>query len=427
MSELPGELIELIIDFLASDSALPLEYSLISHRWLPRNRHHRFASLHLEVGWDARNQYSLRETEYLLELAASPLATFIPHVRTVAVTHKWDVRVDGPVLSPRGIMSALEECGIRPSTLVLDCLRLFNVPPQEPPPFSDVGCVTCLVVNLQENYAALDGIVHSFCAFPTLEALQVEGSPDKMDDTPPEESDLSVPPLLKSLSTADPGILEWFSGLNKSAFPRELTRLELCGVPSHGFTWSMVNECLQKPPWRRLQALTLRDCRVRHDKSIPDLRHLPFLHHLTIHAALDTTANLLQSLLEVQVKDDQPTTMKTLTNLTLNVGFLSGVSYKRGAWRALDGPLADHTRFPYFQTGCISIQCFDPPSEFLDYSLSVLAAERSVQMPIALVLHEHLGECSARGLLHVDIPIVQPRVLQNGNRGRRRSPSTTSQ
>ncbi|KAF7318134.1 hypothetical protein HMN09_00321400 [Mycena chlorophos] len=271
MSELPGELIELIIDCLASDSALPLEFSLISHLWLPRNRYHRFASLHLEVGWPG-DEYSLGETEYLLELAASPLATFIPYVRTVAVTHKWDVRVDGrSVLSPQEIMSTLEECGVRPTALVLDCLGLFSVPPppQDPPAFSAAGCVTRLVVNLQENNAALDGIVHYFCAFQTLEVLQIEGTPHELHEIPPDEEHLRVPPLLKSISTAEPVVLKWFSRSDEGAFPRDLTRLELCGVPSHGFKWAAVNECLQKPLGKHIKALALRNCRIGKIISTP--------------------------------------------------------------------------------------------------------------------------------------------------------------
>ncbi|KAF7318143.1 hypothetical protein HMN09_00322400 [Mycena chlorophos] len=103
--------------------------------------------------------------------------------------------------------------------------------------------------------------------------------------------------------------------------------------------------------------------------------------------------------------------MKHLTNLTLSVGFLSGVEYHKRVWRALDGPLADPTRFPRFEwgSGCISIQCFDPPSEFLEYSLSVLAAEPGVEMAVALMLHNQLQKCSERGLLRVDIPVVQPK------------------
>ncbi|KAJ7061479.1 hypothetical protein C8F01DRAFT_141082 [Mycena amicta] len=401
MADLPGELIEVIIDNLHAVDALPCSYSLISRLWLPRNRHYRFASLALEIGWDPRNRYSLLKTQQLLELASNPLATFIPHVKWLRLVHKWDVRVDGPVLSPREIMSTLEKCGVAPTTLSLDCLRLFNAPwPPElgSPPFT--SCVKSLELHLGDNYAAFDGIVHYFCAFPHLETLEFQAIPNMMDETLPTA--VEVPPLLKSVSMTDRRVLEWLCALE--TFPPQLKHLELNDLPHHNCDWGQVNMCLEGSIGSNIQELTLRDCRPGWNQTIPDLQHMQTLRHLTIHSSFTTAADLLHTLLKNDAIPGQ-----NLIQLTLCVGFLSGAIYTPRTWIALDEILSDASLFPHLST--ILITTHDPPSEYLDYHLSILAMDPG--MPLTMALHTRMTKCGhgpqGRGLLKVDterIPVV---------------------
>ncbi|KAJ7061478.1 hypothetical protein C8F01DRAFT_1369014 [Mycena amicta] len=415
-SPLAGELIESIIDNLHAVDALSGSYSLISRLWLPRNRHYRFASLTLEVGSDPRNRYSLLKTQQLLELASNPLATFIPHVKWLRLVHKWDVRVDGPVLSPREIMSTLEKCGVAPTTLSLDCLRLSNAP--RPPELGSpafTSCVKILHLALEDNYEA---ITHYFCAFPHLETLELQGTPNMVDDILPTA--VEVPPLLKSVSMTDRRVLEWLCALE--AFPPQLKHLELNDLPHHTCEWSQVNECLQGSIGSNIQELTLRDCGAGLDKTIPDLQHLQTLRHLTIHSDFTPAADFLEILLQNDAIPGHNLTQLTLSLGFLSIGFLfSGATYDPRTWMALDESLSDASLFPHLTN--ILITTHNPPSEYLNYHLSMLVADAG--MPLVEALHAHMTKCGhgpqGRGLLKVDterIPVVQP-----GPRSERRLPA----
>ncbi|KAF7294524.1 hypothetical protein MIND_00988900 [Mycena indigotica] len=138
-----------------------------------------------------------------------------------------------------------------------------------------------------------------------------------------------------------------------------------------------------------------------------DLRHLPSLIRLTIHASLTSVASVLRHLLKEHLLPGN-----SLAHLTLSVGFLTGVSYRPSTWRTIDKALADDTLFPELRADSIFITTHDPPSEYLDYTLSVLAAEPGVRLPIVQSLREHMAECHEKRLLRIDtdrIPTVTAR------------------
>ncbi|KAF7297667.1 hypothetical protein MKEN_01389900 [Mycena kentingensis (nom. inval.)] len=413
MADLPGELVDLIIDHLHEEHApVPHHYGLVSRLWLPRVRHYRFSSLYLEVAWDARNRFGLYKTQQLLVLAASPCATFIPHVKVVHIVHQWDVRVDGPVLSPRQIMRRLEACGIAPTTLILDCLRLFSSDAfeGETPPFA--GSVKRVEIALDHAYASVDGIVDFFCAYPGLEAVEVRGEPDKLDVSGTPTS-TELPHRLKFVSTTELSVLEWMCALEP--FPPQLRHLELNNLPHPLAPWRKINECLQGVTAHHLTAVTLRECRVAWDRAIPDLQHLRSLTTLTLQSSLTTATDLLLQLLQ---QDPIPLPTRSLHHLILSLDFTSGTLYNQRALSEIDKLLAQPTTFPRLRS--LTITSHNPPGDYLEYNLSVLAADPKIMMPVALALQAHMPLLSESKVLCVDaerIPVLQPRT---GARGRQR-------
>lgn len=256
MLELPGELLDSITASLKSDKPGLLACSLLSKQWLPWSRRHdeRFVSVSLFVGWDTKDRAGLERVHDFITIISSPLATFVPGVAEVHLTHKWNARGEGHIISPTEILYALDSSGIRPTRLYLDCYRLLTLPPDGVPAFA--SSLVHLDLQLDENYVALDGVADYVCAFPSLESLAICGLPD--DINPMQPAALALPPRLHTLRTGHKLFTDWI--LTLAPMPAQITTLELVGVPRFQLKWSAMNRFLTSPAAENINTLIFREC-----------------------------------------------------------------------------------------------------------------------------------------------------------------------
>ncbi|KAJ7174757.1 hypothetical protein C8R46DRAFT_1081690 [Mycena filopes] len=85
MVNLPGELVDSILDHLKEDKPTLLVCALVSRSWVPRSRRYRFSSIHLDLDF-SRTQ----KLHKLLRLLSSPLATFAPCITAVHLSDPRD-------------------------------------------------------------------------------------------------------------------------------------------------------------------------------------------------------------------------------------------------------------------------------------------------------------------------------------------------
>ncbi|KAJ7199844.1 hypothetical protein GGX14DRAFT_661269 [Mycena pura] len=122
------------------------------------------------------------------------------------------------------------------------------------------------------------------------------------------------------------------------------------------------------------------------------------LKRLKIRSTLSDIPKMLRRILpQLQLSPAR----HTLESIILN--FFCTTGYDAQMWISVDEMLADVATYPCLRTIVISTSI----DSFLDYSLSSMA-QHCNNMPFALALHEHLRQCSDRGLLRVDIPITLP-------------------
>ncbi|KAJ7743683.1 hypothetical protein DFH07DRAFT_777297 [Mycena maculata] len=401
MLECPAELVDSVIDHLKSDTAALRTCSLLSKQWLPRSRHYHFSLVSLFVGWDAMDRTDLDRVHDFIAIVSSPLATFIPCVSEVRLTHKWNVRLDGPVdISPREIIDTLYDCGLRPRTLYLDCYRHLTLRLDGPPAFA--SSLVHLALQLDENYVALDVIADYVCSFPFLESFEIRGLPDDVDPTIP--ASLALPPRLHTLHTGHILFTDWI--LTLDPIPAQITNLGLTDFPGFQGKWSAVNRYLNSPAAENIHTLFFKDCRPSTGRSGgPNFESLRHLKHIVITQSLGRAAS---SLLHILALLQTTSESRTLETITLSLGFIgAGVRYKPKKWLDLDALLTDAAAWPRLRR--VTLSTYDSDGDELDDALGGLALEAGMDA-IALVLHIHLGRCADRGLLNIaNIPIVHPR------------------
>ncbi|KAJ7059753.1 hypothetical protein C8F01DRAFT_1145537 [Mycena amicta] len=114
MMSLPGELVDLILDFtaVASRSSLP-SCSLVSRQWVPRSRHYSFDSVHLI------RDHGKDNVKPFLQLLSSLHVTIASSIRCVHIHHRPSYGT--PVLSAGDILARVIRYRVRPWRVVLDC------------------------------------------------------------------------------------------------------------------------------------------------------------------------------------------------------------------------------------------------------------------------------------------------------------------
>ncbi|KAJ7450329.1 hypothetical protein B0H11DRAFT_2077818 [Mycena galericulata] len=409
MPELPAELVDLTTSILVADKPALLTCSLLSRKWLPWSRQYdsRFSTVPLAVSWDSKNRKGLDRIHTFIDIISSPLATFVPLVAEVRLTHKWNTRAEGTVISPGEILHALNRLGIQPSRLYLDCYRYLTSPPDGPPAFA--SSLLHLELELDENYVALDGIVDYVCSYPLLESLEIRGLPDNVNPTPP--ASLALPPQLHTLRIGHKLFTDWIITLTPA--PKQLTTLELIGIPGFQSKWSAMNRYLSSPAAENTQTIIFHDCHPSTGRSGgPNFESLRRLKHIVIrqpHARAPSTLLSILSFLRTTPAS------RTLQTITLSMSFLElAAHYKPNKWLEVDEALADAAEWPRLRG--VTLSTHDEDGEELRGYLGNAAAEAGMDA-IALVLHIHLGKCADRGMLKIEnIPVVPPELLVTGER-----------
>ncbi|KAJ7635673.1 hypothetical protein DFH06DRAFT_1220189 [Mycena polygramma] len=352
MLEIPGELVDSIIDHLRSDTyALPT-CSLLSRQWLPRSRYILFASVSFSIG--RGNSNGPERLDEFLDLLDSPLATFIPYVEEVRLSY----HMDGLAGSSSQILASLHDRGVRPARLYLDCERHFyTLPPQGPPAFA--ASLVHLDLEVTENHVALDIIVDYICAFPRLESLRLTG-----------------PPKLHTLYTDHPLIVDWILSLHP--VPKQITTICFDEFRRSAGHWLEVNKYLRNPAAENIQSLTLDFPSIK--SGDPDFRNLQCLQHLTLHICSQSSLAHLVVVLPRLRGSPASRTLQTMEVV------LTSVPYASQHWTTVDAELAESAHYPRLR--CITIAAVDTTQDFF-------------LGPIADLLRRQFQHCARRGILRI--------------------------
>ncbi|KAJ7618302.1 hypothetical protein DFH06DRAFT_1107180 [Mycena polygramma] len=367
MLEIPGELVDSIIDHLKLDTYALATCSLLSRQWLPRSRYILFVSVSFSIG--RGNSKGPDRLDEFLDLLDSPLATFIPYVEEVRLSY----HMDGLAGSSSQILASLHDRGVRPARLYLDCERHFyTLPPQGPPAFA--ASLVHLDLEVTENHVALDIIVDYICAFPRLESLRLTGPPKSMDHTPP--GSMVLPPRLHTLYTDHPLIVDWILSLHP--IPKQITTIRFDEFRHSAGHWLEVNKYLRNPAAENIQSLTLDFPSIK--SGDPDFRNLQCLQHLTLHISSQSS---LAHLVVVLPRLRASPASRTLQTIEI---VLTSVPYASQHWTTVDAELAESAHYPRLR--CITLAAVDTTQDFF-------------LGPIADLLQRQFQHCARRGILRI--------------------------
>ncbi|KAJ7609866.1 hypothetical protein FB45DRAFT_339960 [Roridomyces roridus] len=408
MLYIPPEIVDFIIDELWDDKPALKTCSCVYRDWLPRSRRYLFASVTLRVDWYA----GVSKMDTFLSLISSPLATFLPYIDEVRLTHKWNARDDGsPMLSPGDTLAALQIRGVRPSRLYLDCRSYLSHPPAGTPALT--SSVLHLAIQMEGNYVALDSIANYVCSFPLLQSLKIVGRPSDVNGFS-HPAVLTLPSQLHTFYTSHKSFTDWLLTLNPP--PTQITKLGILQAPSDGLDWPAVNRYLTSPCAAGIETLVFDTTSFIGSIHGPELQNLRRLRHLVINQLHVSAPNTLRNLLSVL--ETAPTVRGTLETITLSRAFrncpVATCTFPAQEWRELDAAVADSVEaHEYPRLRRFVVNTADEDSCDLRDVLGQLAFE--VGEPIALALQTHLGRCAHHGLLRVEgipnVPSVSPKVV----------------
>ncbi|KAJ7618155.1 hypothetical protein DFH06DRAFT_1342688 [Mycena polygramma] len=415
MLEIPAELSDSIVDHLKYDTSALTTCSLLSRQWLPRSRYYIFSSVSFSIGRDvSRPRTGQQRVDEFISILDSPLATFIPYVEEVKLTHHldglvrppieilanlhnrgirsthtylWNVQTGSLIMPPGEILFSLHARGIQPTRIYLDCERhFFTLPPDGPSAFA--SSLVHLDLELRRTCFSLGIIVDYICAFPLLESLKLTGPPTYIDLTPPKSS--ALPPRLHTLHTDQSVITDWILSLDPIPVHIKTVCFTSCAYrPSDH--WLVVNRYLRSVAGKRIQSLTLGEChppRAAANRIGPDFLNLRRLQHLTIQVSQNSS---FEHLVVVLTPFKCSPACRNLETLTLILPL--HVDYNVETLIALDAELADTDRYERLHR--LEISALDANPEVL---------EEGSELPLAVALRAYLPRCEQRGVLHVDIP-----------------------
>ncbi|KAJ7493792.1 hypothetical protein FB451DRAFT_1491198 [Mycena latifolia] len=324
---LPIELVERIIDTAASHPPTLAACSLVCKEWLPRSRHHLFASLDLSAHWTPEPN----AVTAFMKIIDAPMAnsTLVPYVTGVVLAKRsWGMT---PV---QRILAILAQSGIRPGFLHINC------PTYEPThlPIFSVSLVH-LALYLH-NDMPMATLVDHVCAFPMLESLYVGGSARYTNDLQPLSQ--SVPPRLHTLIISDPVFAHWVLSLDQ--IPTQISTIVLRSIklPEQ---WDAINQYLASPAATGIHSLAFEGCDTypqRH-RAAPDLQCLENLQTLVIETSGPLLADGLLAVLSALRGSPAAETLEAVELYAVN-GWLG--RYPQIQWRDADATLADKSRFP---------------------------------------------------------------------------------
>ncbi|KAJ7022991.1 hypothetical protein C8F04DRAFT_198570 [Mycena alexandri] len=243
----------MVIDHLESDKSALIACSRVSKLWVPRSRRYRFATVSFRVvdteDADGSNERQLQKVHNFLLFAKSPHATFTASVTEVRVEHRSDPQFQSLVISPERILVSLDQCGIRPTRLYLNCYT--HLASWEPSPFFGTAFASSLVhlhLALDNNRIARGALLGYVSAFRLLESLTITGNPEDVVLTLPTA--LDWPPNLHTLHNGHNLITSYLLGLDP--IPTRFTHLGF--VSAHG--GAVFNEYLRSDAAAHITSLT---------------------------------------------------------------------------------------------------------------------------------------------------------------------------
>ncbi|KAJ7087074.1 hypothetical protein C8R44DRAFT_893242 [Mycena epipterygia] len=404
---LPIELVEYIIDATSPHRPTLAVCSLVCKQWLPRSRHHLFASLDLSAHW---NPEPNAVTEFM-RIVDSPNTTLVPYVTGVVLAKRsWGMT---PV---QKILTILSRSGIRPGFLYINC------PTYEPthlPIFS--FSVAHLTLHLH-NDMPMATLIDHVCAFPLLESLYIGGSARyNTDDEWSVPTSQAMPRKLHTLIICDPVFATW--ALSLDPVPTQISTIVLRHIrlPNHH---AEVNRYLASPAAAGIRSLTFQECDacayiylsmpspVPNIKAIadppPDITRLDALQKL----GLETNSSLADCLLSALTALRNSPACETLQAIELYARNEGGVYarneielyapretdlYARNGqaqWRAADAILSDAAIFPRLRSVavCARVRTLEQLDFPTDYALPRAVAGQ---------LRRDMARCHGRGLLFV--------------------------
>ncbi|KAJ6584619.1 hypothetical protein B0H19DRAFT_1318683 [Mycena capillaripes] len=389
MPELPGELVDSLIDLVKSDKMALTACSLVSKQWLPRARHHKFSSISLVWG--------MRENVLeFLSVAGSLLATIIPFIHEVRLTYKRNTLAGSHgllIISPRKILADLNDRGIRPISLYLDCLLYFLNAIDHPTTFA--SSLVHLQLNVERNYLAVDNIIDYICAFPLLESLKIYGTPYIHY----WKTSIKFPPTLHTLHASQGQITDSILALD--LMPKQITTFGFIATRDWDRS-SNLHKYFLSPSAEVLTRISFQDCDFSSDSDGLDFNKLPCLQHLEVATKRKATQHVAaEALLHLLGKLRLSSACRTLETVTISCTYDRYLSLQ---WTAIDEVLADTSSWPRLRH--IQLTAAEGLS---DCDLGIAAHNAKRKFSIAAVLRSDLRQCEARGQLRIDIPSVPPR------------------
>ncbi|KAJ7354587.1 hypothetical protein DFH08DRAFT_855339 [Mycena albidolilacea] len=404
MVGLPGELVDSVIDQLKTDKLALSACSLVSTQWLPRSRSYRFSSIGLSV--DPKYQKEPERVHAFLSLISSPLVTFVPFVRKVHLVHLRELRNKGAqVISPDRILTHLETCGIRPTYLFLNSVQHVMRPFAGRPVFA--SSLVHLHLEIHNHHIILRSVIDYICAYPLLECVTIKGMPKMI--TPTKPMSRALPPRLHTMHAGHPLVADWI--LTLDPVPKQIMTLGLVGFGLED-RWPIINAYLSSTAAVNITSLIFDDSIPEYGIG-PDLHHLRCIKHLTVSSSYTRTP---RDLLAVLKRLQMSPAAQRLETITLLLGFREETFYGFKAnpdWLAVDRVLANTTLWPRLRriTGTTEDDTDDGDRKFyhsLEDSLGLLAFDLHLKFPITSALQKDLSQCHNRGILEINLPVVEP-------------------
>ncbi|KAJ7635786.1 hypothetical protein DFH06DRAFT_1336423 [Mycena polygramma] len=384
MVEIPGELVDSIIDNLKRNRSALITCSLLSRQWLPRSRYHLFSSVSFNIDW--RDARGLRKAEEFIFLLDSPLATIAPYVEEVNLTH----RTEGPTVLSNEILARLQGRAIRPNRIYLDCARhlLRTGPLVIPAAFAT--SLGHLELETTGNHAALNIIVDYICALPLLESVKITGAPRyTIDPTRPVST--TLPRRLHTLHTNIHLITGWI--LSLEPIPKQITTICLGELKCPAGHWPTVNEYLGSVAGENIQGLILGAPEFNITSDCPDFQNLRKLERLTIHVSSESNLELLVFIISQLKCSPAAQSVQTIKIVFARVPFVVP------QWETVDAELADPVKLPRLR--CITLAALD-------------ATHDCFVAAITNLLRRQFPHCQSRGTLRVvTVAAVSPAVQKS--------------
>ncbi|KAJ7624551.1 hypothetical protein FB45DRAFT_1005464 [Roridomyces roridus] len=330
MSQIPGELIDAVIDGVQNSPSTLTACSLVCRQWVPRSRYHSFGSIELVR---SGNRDTVKSFLHILE---SPFVTIVPSVREVRISQELSYSTplsirdtssySAPALSIGDIIRLLGQHGIAPTFISISgyCHNLGRAGPFP----STTRMHWCLMSSFFEDTV---DFIHDFTSLECLFLNKKMSFGQIMATGKPCRT---LPTSLRELRVVKPQVLTSMLALHSPPIP---PRLMVYLIERDG--WEDVIVYLTDPRVSStLRSFTLDNCFAAHLPRLPALRHLCIRKSFRFMAS---HASIVLASLHLACGAQQLETVELLDSTILTFGFADG-----GKWKELDSMLADRVAFP---------------------------------------------------------------------------------